>query len=137
MEIAVKKLISARQYEGTFEFDYQPSDALCLVPLSKIDGAIKVYGNYIIYDDDSVSVYFTVGYRLKGQCSYCLGDAEKDISFSSDVLFVPEKDDENYFYDGIKIDLQTAVNDAILISQPGVLPCKEDCEGIDVDRIKK
>ncbi len=132
MEIEVKKLIAAGKYTGDFEFEYIPLTNVSVVPLCKVEGAVRVKGNYDIYKDDSVGVNFTVDYKLSGQCSYCLEPAEKQITFVSDVLFVTENDDENYYYDGIKINLKAAVDDAILISQPAILLCKEDCKGIDV-----
>ncbi len=132
MEIDVKKLVATGKYCGDFSFDYDAPADLCVIPLCKIEGKVKIVGEYEIYDDDAVGVKFTVTYDLSGQCSYCLNDAKKQISFQSDVLFVPEKDEENYFYDGIKINLKTAVDDAILISQPNILLCKPDCKGIDV-----
>ena len=131
MELEVKRLIAHGKYVGSFSFDYVPPENLCLVPLCKI-GEVKVFGEYEIYDDDSVGIKLTVKYLLAGQCSYCLSDAKKEVSYLTEVLFVPEKDDENYYYDGNKINLKTAVDDAILMSQPHVLLCKEDCKGIDV-----
>ncbi len=132
MEIEVKKLIAAGKYTGNFDFEYTPGKDASIVPLCNVDGLVRVKGDYEIYKDDSVGINFTVEYKLLGQCSYCLEPAEKRISFVSDVLYVAEADDENYYYDGIKIDLKTAVDDAILISQPAILLCKEDCKGIDV-----
>ncbi|MDE7082737.1 MAG: hypothetical protein K2O89_03430 [Clostridia bacterium] len=131
MELEVKRLIARGKYAESFCFDYVPPADLCLVPLCKID-KVKVKGEYEIYDDDSVEVKLTVNYLLSGQCSYCLSEAKKEVSFLSEVLFVPEKDDENYYYDGNKINLKPAVDDAILMSQPHILLCKEDCKGIDV-----
>jgi uncharacterized metal-binding protein YceD (DUF177 family) len=93
-----------------------------------------VEGDYIIYEDESVGVKFKITYTLKGQCSYCLEDAQKTVEFESDVLYVRDKEDlDNYYYDGIKIDLTTAVDDALLISQPDVLLCKEGCDGIKIN----
>ncbi len=132
MEIEIKKLIALGKYTGNFSFDYTPRQDCCLVPLCKVEGGVKVSGEYEIFDDDAVEVMLTVSYKLKGQCSYCLNDTEKQITFTQAVLFVPEADDENYYYDGLKINLTTAVDDAILISQPQILLCKEDCKGIDV-----
>lgn len=132
MEIEVKKLVAQAKYAGSLDFEYEPPADICLIPLCRIEGKVKVTGDYEIYEDDSVGVNFTVKFKLKGQCSYCLEDAEKEVSFLSEVLFVPEKDDENYSYDGKVIHLKTAVDDAILISQPKILLCKEDCKGIDV-----
>ena len=134
MAIEVKKLNALKKYTGSFEFDYLPDSDLSLVPLSNIDGSVKVFGNYEIYDDDSVEVILNIAYKLVGKCSYCLNDAEKDITFTSELLFVPEEDDENYYYDGIKINLKSAVDDAILIGQPSILLCKEGCKGIDIPK---
>ncbi len=133
MEIEVKKLNALGKYEGEFEFSYSPDKDLCLIPLCSIAGEVKVKGNYSIFEDDEVEVTLTVSYVIEGQCSYCLKSAKRQIDFTSDILYVPKKDDDNYFYDGIKINLKTAVDDAILISQPYVLLCSEGCKGIDVD----
>ena len=134
MILEVKKLNAQKKYSGNFEFDYSPCDNLCLLPLSEIQTPVKVTGEYEIYEDDSVGIKLTVAYKITGQCSYCLNAAEEDVNFTSDILFVPEKDDDNYYYDGIKINLETAAKDAILISQPAVLLCKKDCKGIDVPK---
>ena len=74
-----------------------------------------------------------MSYRIVGQCSYCLEDAEKDVEKAFEILFVTGDDEDNYHYDGISIDLKPAVNDAILFSQPNLILCKEDCTGIDVN----
>ncbi|MDE6442318.1 MAG: DUF177 domain-containing protein [Clostridia bacterium] len=133
MKIEVKKLNALKKYTGVFEYDYRPPADICLIPLCSINGSVKVKGSYEIYEDDCVGVNFTVAYRICGQCSYCLNDAVKDIERSFEVLFVPEEDPDNYSYDGNSIDLKTAVNDAILFSQPNVILCREDCTGIDVN----
>lgn len=134
MKLEVKKLIAQGKFVGNFTFDYFPEDNLCLLPLSEIISPVKVTGEYEIYEDDSVGIKLTVAYDITGQCSYCLSDAKDSVCFTSDILFVPEQDDDNYYYDGIKINLETAVKDAILISQPEVLLCKKDCKGIDVPK---
>ncbi|MBD5583939.1 MAG: hypothetical protein HDQ88_02570 [Clostridia bacterium] len=132
MELEVKKLNALKKYTGSFNFEYTPDSDLSLVPLCSVDGTVKVSGEYEIFEDDSVEIALTVKYLLKGQCSYCLEDAKKEVVFETDVLFLKENDGENYYYDGIKLNLKPAVDDAILISQPNVLLCKEDCKGIDV-----
>ena len=132
MEIEVRKLLALKKYEGAFEYDYDPPEDICLIPLCRIKGKVNVKGNYVLYDDDSVGVTLNISYRLAGQCSYCLNDAEKDVTFTSEILYVTEQDDDNYLYDGIKANLKSAVDDAILISQPNILLCKEGCTGIDV-----
>ena len=133
MKIEVRKLNALKKYTGGFEFDYEPSQDMCLVPLCKIEGKVSVSGNYEIYDDDSVEINFTVKYRIVGQCSYCLNEAETTVEKQFNVLFVTENDNENYYYDGIILNLKTAVDDAILFSQPNLVLCREDCTGIDVN----
>lgn len=133
MKIEVKKLNALKKYTGNFNFDYLPPEDICIIPLCKIDGIVKVEGSYEIYEDDSVGVNFTLKYGIKGQCSYCLKDAETAVEKSFDVLFVTEDDLDNYRYDGICIDLKSAVDDAILFSQPNILLCGEDCTGIDIN----
>lgn len=133
MKIEVKKLNALKKYTGVFDFDYLPPDDICIIPLCKIAGAVKVEGSYEIYEDGSVGVNFTLNYLIKGQCSYCLKDTETNVKEDFDVLFVTEDDFDNYRYDGINIDLKTAVDDAILFSQPNILLCGEDCTGIDIN----
>lgn len=132
MEIEVRKLNALKKYEGNFAFDYEPPADMCLIPLCNLEGKVKVEGSYVIYDDDCVGVTLNLTYKIVGKCSYCLNDAQKGIKYEGDILYVTEEDDENYIYDGIKINLKTAVDDAILISQPNVLLCREGCTGIDV-----
>ena len=133
MKIQVQKQIALKQYTGSFEFQFEPPEGTCLVPLCHIDGAVAVSGSFEIYDDDSVGVNLTVEYVISGQCSYCLNDARQTVKQDFDLLFVTEEDEDNYTYDGRVIDLTTAVTDAILFSQPNLILCKEDCGGIDVN----
>ncbi len=137
MKIEVRKLNALKRYTGDFGFEYEPASDMCLVPLCKIDGKVSVKGDYEIYEDDSVVVNFTVKYRIVGQCSYCLSEAVKTVEKDFSVLFVTEDDNENYSYDGLTVNLKTAVDDAILFSQPDVVLCREDCTGIDVNNKQK
>ena len=132
MKIEVKRLNALGKYTGSFKFEYDAPADLCIVPLCKIDGKVKVEAGYEIYADDSVGVSLNIAYRITGQCSYCLKETARDIEKVYDILFVTEDDSENYYYDGVNIDLTTAVNDSILFSQPNVVLCN-DCAGIDAD----
>lgn len=128
MVLEIKRLLSKGEYRGNFSFDYQPDEQALLVPLCRVEGAVKVEGEYEIFEDGEVEIALKLSYKLVGQCSYCLKDASSQIEFSSDVLFVTDDSDlDNYVYDGNRLDLSKAVNDAMLFSQPSVLLCKE-CE---------
>lgn len=131
MILEIKKLMARAAYTGEFSFDYQPPQESVLVPLCRIEGGVKVTGDYEIFENDEVEVTLKISYLLVGSCSYCLAEAKKHIEYSTDALFVTDKDDcDNYVYDGNRLDLSTAVNDALLFSQPKVLLCKEDCKGV-------
>lgn len=133
MILDIKRFIALGKYVGNFSYEYLPPENLCLVPMCCIDGAVKVEGEYEIFEDDGVAIRLTVSYKISGQCSYCLEKAEKQVTYTTDIEFVIQKDDEDkYYYDGIRLNLKSAVDDAILIGQPHILLCKEDCKGIDV-----
>lgn len=127
MILQVQRLIALKQYVGTFsEVIPAPSDKLIL-PLAEVEGDVRVEGEYEIYDDDSVGVTLKLVYALKGRCSYCLEDARAQVSYSYEALFVTDdSDDDNYRYDGVRLDLRPAVEDAFVFSQPEVLLCA-DC----------
>lgn len=135
MILEVKKLIAHKQYVGNFSFNYTPEQDKLLVPLCSVIGEVKVEGEYEIYEDDAVGIDIRLSYKLKGQCSYCLDEAEKSVDYAAEILFVKDKDDiDNYYYDGTKLDLSVAVEDAFIFSQPNVILCKEGCEGVKIDQ---
>lgn len=124
MVLEIKRLLAKGEYSGNISYEFTPQKENLLIPLCVFDGAVSFNGEYEIFDGDEVELRFEITYKLKGQCSYCLADAEKVIKFSSEVLFVTDKDDlDNYYYDGVRLDLSKAITDALLFSQPDVLLC--------------
>ena len=134
MIIDVARQIALKKFEGSFSFAYDCPADLTLLPSSAIEGQVQVEGTFEIYDDDSVGVSLKISYLLCGPCSYCLEPVRQRIEYAADVLFITEDDGENYSYNGYKIDLTAAVNDAVLFSQPRVLLCGPDCTGIDINK---
>ena len=132
MIIDISRQIALKKYIGGFSFKYNCPQDLVLLPRAVIDGEVEVEGDYEIFADDSVGVNLKIKYLLKGECSYCLEQAQKNVEYSSEILFVTQDDGDNYSYDGFKLDLTTAVNDAVLFSQPQILLCKPDCKGIEI-----
>ena len=133
MIIDIARQLALKNYRGGFCFEYECPPGLVLLPSARIEGKVKVEGDYEIYEDDSVGVRLKVSYMLVGQCSYCLENASNLVQSEQDVLYLTEDDGENYSYNGLKLDLTTAVNDAVLFSQPQVLLCSQDCKGIDLN----
>ena len=132
MIIDVSRLIALKKYKGSFSFDYECPEDLVILPSARIEGKVKTEGEYEIYEDDSVGVKLKISYTLSGSCSYCLEPASKQIEYETDILFLTEDDGENYSYNGLKINLTAAVNDAVLFSQPQILLCRLDCKGIEI-----
>lgn len=128
MILEIKRLLAKGEYRGNISFEIEPTKDSLLLPLCSFDGAISVNGEYEVFDDDEVELSLQLTYKLKGMCNYCLKEAEKTISFSTDMLFVTDKDDvDNYYYDGVRLDLSKAISDALCLSQPDLLLCDE-CE---------
>ncbi len=132
MIIDVARQLALKNYRGAFRFEHDCPQEFVILPSARIAGKVTVEGEFEIYDDDSVGVAFRVSYLIAGQCSYCLEPAQKQVEYEAEVLYLTEDDGENYSYDGSRLDLTTAVNDAILFSQPQVLLCREGCSGIDI-----
>lgn len=129
MIIDVARLIALKKFNGGFSFEYDCPADLVILPSARIEGKVKVEGEYEIYEDDSVGVNLKISYLL---AAYCLEPATKQVEYETDVLYLPEDDGENYSYNGLKINLTTAVNDAVLFSQPQILLCRPDCKGIEI-----
>ena len=81
---------------------------------------------YRALTDDSVGLNIKICYKLKGQCSYCLEDASCNVEYSYEALFVTDRDDaDNYCYNGVRLNITPAVEDAFVFSQPEVLLCEK------------
>jgi len=127
MVLEIRRLYSKGEYSGSFSFEFMPPPDVLLLPLCRVEGAVSVSGKYEIFDNGDVEVSLGLRYALSGSCSYCLNEASTDIEYKTDITFVTDKEDlDNYYYDGNRLDLSKAVNDAMIFSQPSVLLCA-DC----------
>ena len=134
MIIDVRKLNAKKEYCGDLQFEYIPEENLLDNPLASFDGAVKVQVVYELYEDDSLEIRGSVSYRLVGQCSRCLREAFEEVEGEINAYFVPFETEEDYRYEGSKIDLTEAVRDAIVDSLPFSLSCKkDDCQMISYD----
>ncbi|MCD8200979.1 MAG: DUF177 domain-containing protein [Clostridia bacterium] len=132
MIIDVRKQRARGVTEDEFSYDYAPDESLCAVPLFNFEGPVSVKGDFRINDDDTVDVHVEIRFRLTGSCSYCLEPAAADIEYEYDALFVPYESDDDYPYEKDRVEVDLAVNDAILFSQPQVILCRVGCRGIEV-----
>ncbi|MDE6273851.1 MAG: DUF177 domain-containing protein, partial [Clostridiales bacterium] len=108
-------------------FEYAAADELISVPFVEFASPVSVSLHYEILEDDSVEVTGSVRFRLKGACSRCLKETEREFCGEIDAYFVTERtDSEDYFYQNV-IDLTDCLNDAVMIAMPPLLECEEGC----------
>ncbi len=125
MELDISRLLAKGEYEGEFSYAYEPPADICLVPLCRVEN-VKVSGSFVIENEGCVKVNLRIEYTLKGSCSYCLEDASEDIVWENEIYFIDEQSDDDYYFDGRHLKLDSAVNEELLLSQPGVLLCEKD-----------
>ena len=130
MTIDIRKLNAQKSYYGEMKFSYEAPESLLSIPFVQFDGRAEVSFSYELYEDDSFEIKGRVTYRIKGQCSRCLKEAEQTVEGELDAYFQPKKDAEDYSYFGGIVDITKAVEDAILMSMPFTLSCGDGCEGI-------
>ena len=134
MIVDIRKLNATKAYCGSMQFDYVPEDSFIEIPFVQLDGPVKVEFDYELFADDSLEIRGKVKYRLLGQCSRCLRDAEEDVEGDLEAYFLPTPSDEDYFYADNKVDVTEAVRDAIMACLPFSLSCKkDDCQMIYYD----
>ena len=127
MQIDIRKLNAQKKYVGSMEFECSVDETFIPIPFVKFSGPVKVKFDYELYD--SLDVQGTVSYALEGQCSRCLKETSVCVEGELSAYFQAGKDFEDYGYKNGIVDLQQAVEDAVMASMPFVLSCGE-CEEI-------
>ncbi len=132
MILDVRKLNAAHEYEGKLQFECELDQGAVTLPMAELASAVEVSGTYQIFEDDAVGISGKVRYLLRGACSRCLKSTQKWIEAEWNPVFVKgEPEDEEYSYQDGKILLDDSVKDAVMLSMPFSLLCREDCEGIE------
>ncbi len=132
MDIDISKLAARGIEEGNFDYSFEAPKDICLVPLCRIEN-VHVSGSFFIEGEGCVKVNLKLTYTLAGSCSYCLADASEDITWENEIYFVDEQSDEDYYFDGKWLKLDSAVKEELLLSQPGVLLCAKDKDSTEED----
>ncbi len=125
MNIDISKASSEGDRSGEFSYEYEPDD-ICMIPHCEIEGSVEVCGSYEMVGVDRLEVFLKIAFTISGSCSYCLGPASKRIESEDTVTFSISGEDD-YPFDGKRLNPDEAVRDLVIFSQPGVLLC-EDCE---------
>ena len=92
-----------------------------------------VQGN-MIYNVNKLSINATISFKLLAICDKCDDEFEKNISFPFNEVFVENTashNEEDYvILNQTCVDLDKAVEDALLLNLPTKMLCKEDCKGL-------
>ena len=94
---------------------------------------ITVKGEFLCAGDDRVSLTGQVSARADTRCSRCLDPVSFPITAELDAVYDRQPDPEDpdlYSFEASTIELTDAVRDALLLSMPMRVLCKEDCKGL-------
>lgn len=129
MIIEIDKL---KQIGGSadFEFNYNaPDDLLSSLQNAEFSGGVKVFVHAELNGSD-LFADIVIDYRIKGECARCLDIAFADVNYPLSAKFSLCPDEDEFVYKGGKVDLHKCIDEAILLSLPTVMYCKEDCKGL-------
>lgn len=130
----IRKLCAEKKYEGDLVFEFEAEDDLLDIPFVSFSSPVKAELKYGILEDDSVEIKGKLSFSLKGLCSRCLKETEKEISGETEGYFIPiggTGEAEDYSYSNGFIDLREFLRDAVLFLMPAGLLCSEDCTAPD------
>ena len=125
----LRELKRSGKTSTTFYFEYEAEKGTVDIPLVDIAGPVKVNGEIALTGEDSAVVKGEVSYFLKGCCSRCLEETEREYV----VEFFEEVDEEAdcaYRVVNDRVDVKKIANDTINMNIPVNILCKEDCKGI-------
>ena len=129
VHIDVSRARALGKPSGDLTFEYSADDALIDVPFVAFSSPVSVSLHYDVGEDGKAEVTGRVGFRLKGLCSRCMKEAEREFSGEIDALFVPNGDGgEDYAYTNGRITLDEVVSDAVAFALPSSFVCGDDCE---------
>lgn len=129
MEFDLTALKASGKFETDFSGEILPGDRLTGLDGYQISGSIRVQGHLSLLSTSCV-VDCDISYVLSGECFRCLEPSTREYgcSFTEEFTSRPSEDSYTYFSNRLVID--SAVEDAILLSLPTVFTCTEDCKGL-------
>lgn len=138
VEIDVRRCLNRKEYGGELSFSFEAGNDLIDIPFVAFSSPVKALLRYEIFGNGEVSVTGTVAFSLKGACSRCLSEIEREFTGEADALFVPGKGDGvDYGYTGGRVNLEEALRDAVLTALPQRLECEEECKLPEWDENKE
>ncbi len=127
-EIDVRGSLARNTPSGDLGFECEADAGLLDIPFTSFASPVQAQLRYEIHADESVEVWGTVAFTLRGECSRCLAGTERRILSDAEGTFFPgpPKGGE-YGYTGGKVRLGEFLRDAVAFALPLRLLCR-DCE---------
>ena len=129
MIIDLKKLRQSGKDTFDFFFEYSPEKPLVDIPDVKIVPPVKIIGSATLTGDHSVCLKGEIVYTLKGNCTRCLKETEKQFVAGFD-LEAADGGDVPVIND--KVDISAVADEEIILSAPINFLCDENCTGIEI-----
>lgn len=129
-EIDVRGCVARKKYTGELSLEYEADNSLIDIPYVTFASPVKAALRYEIFEDDSVEVKGVIAFTLKGLCSRCLSETERQFEGEVDAVFVPnlKEEGDEYGYSNGRVKLDEALRDALLFALPARLECENACE---------
>ena len=129
MILDLKKLKRTGKDSSNFFFEYSPETELLDLPNADIVLPISVNGTVTITGEHSAYLDGEVVFSVKGECTRCLKDTEKEFALNFQEG-VESNNPDGYPVKNDTVDLRPIVDDLIAINSPVTFLCSEDCKGI-------
>ncbi len=129
MILDLKKLKRTGKDSSNFFFEYSPETELLDLPNANIVLPISVNGTVTITGEHSAYLDGEVVFSVKGECTRCLKDTEKEYALNFQEG-VESNNPDGYPVKNDTVDLRPIVDDLIAINSPVTFLCSEDCKGI-------
>ncbi len=121
--IDVKTAIAKKKYVGELDVTFDADGKLIDIPYVEFASPVRAALRYEIFADDKAEVTGTISFRLKGLCSRCLAETEREIGYSAEGVFAPMPKDDEYGYSNGFIDLGEFLRDSVMFALPARLLC--------------
>lgn len=127
MRINLKDIRLSGKSEEEFSFDFSPEENLCDIPNVTLVLPIRVKGTVTLTGRTSCYVEADISYALKGECTTCLKEIEKNYNVEYAREFSMD-DEDGCVVKADSIDLDKSVSDEVVLSIPISFTCEDGCE---------
>lgn len=128
MTINFSKAVEGEIYD--FSETLKLSDDLLKGRRARFTGDAKVYGRYVVCDDNLV-VMLTATIGAEFDCDRCLKPTAITLTTPvEDTFYKTPADEDSYTYTNYEADITPLVDERIIFAIPEQVYCSPDCKGL-------